>query len=123
MCIALSYIYIINNGGYSSETFKTVEMKTLTIKRVKSEIRVEQFNAMEWLKSGREWAIDRILEHHSRKDLVAVMTAVKDAVMACDNEDDALRAVDNVILDFTGSAELNEFFAQQRESLKRTVFH
>ena len=114
----LPYIYIINN-----DKIQNMKKQTLTIGRVKSENRVEQFNAMEWLKSGREWAIERILEHHSRRDLLAVMTAVKNAVMACDNEDDALQAVDNAILDFTGSAEINEFFAQQRESLKRTVFH
>lgn len=98
-------------------------MATMTIKRVKStESKVEeQFDAMSWLKSGREWVIGRILEHHSRKDLVEVMTAVKNAVLACDNEDDACEAMDNVILTHNFSmADFSEARARELEARKRT---
>lgn len=100
-------------------------MATLTIKRVKSsETRTEEFIPMNWLKENRNWIIEQILEHNKREDLVAVMTALKNAVMTCTSEHQALGVLDNV--KFTAvsrRAELNEFFVQQRESLKRTVFH
>lgn len=96
----------------------------MTIKRVKSETRKQEFIPMNWLKENRNWIIEQILEHNSRKDLVTVMTVLKDSVMTCTSEHDALGILDDVkYTAASSSAKLNDFFAEQRESLKRTVFH
>ena len=85
---------------------------------------VEKFDAMEWLTSGRQFVIDRILQHHDRKGLSAVAHAVKAAVMNCSSEDDALVAMDNVILTHGWSQKKHQAFAEaQLESLKKAVFN
>lgn len=82
------------------------------------------FNPMEWLKSSREWIIEEILEYHSRKELVTVMTAVKDAVMMCRNENDAIQAMEDAILLTNFSSKQHQDFAEkQRESLRNVVFN
>ena len=114
------YIYIINN-----DKIQNMKKQTLTIGRVKSENKVEEtFSPMEWLVSGREWVIERILESNKRSELVEVMTAVKEAVLLCKTEDEALVAMDDAILTTTFSEKKHQAFVEaQRESLKRSVFN
>lgn len=81
------------------------------------------FEPMAFLKENRRSIIDKILVHHSKRNLAKVMTVVMEDVKLCYSEDEAFHALDGAIMKCISKADVNEFFAQQRESLKRAVFN
>lgn len=56
----------------------------------------EEFEPMSYLKENRDWIIREIMKYNSRSQLAGVMTAIKESVLECRDENEADDAVDRI---------------------------